>query len=251
MTIKTFTYLVVENIPDVCEGIIRRMHLYQNWQSIGYATNVKQAIEKIQAQEPHLLYLDWGLNGGSAFEVLQSVQQMENYDPYIIFNTGFQKDNPEIPQEIFNKYKVDKYLLKPLWENLRLHLGEYVLEAAEKAMQKRIDKTIWIEDINAINIQIMVKDIVCICQHPQEPRYRLFYFINHSNCIVIAIQWQKCFDLLNEHDIDFFVTKFRSHLVVKQHILLFEKPFVRLKNFPAKIEVVKENITSFKNWLVK
>ena len=31
----TLTYLVIENVVDVCEGIVRRMNAYTNWQSMG------------------------------------------------------------------------------------------------------------------------------------------------------------------------------------------------------------------------
>ena len=83
------TYLVIENVVDVCEGIERRMNGFTNWQSLGYCTGVKEAIEKIEKTKPHFIYLDWGLNGGSAFEVLQHIQNLPGYNPYILFNTGF------------------------------------------------------------------------------------------------------------------------------------------------------------------
>lgn len=142
MATGKLTYLVVENAPDVCEGIIRRMKNFDRWESLGYCVGVKETIEKIKTTKPHLLYLDWGLNGGSAYEILQEVQNLSGYNPYIIFNTGFQKDNPEIPQEIINKYKVDKYLVKPLWENLRIHLPQYLQEAEEKCLQP-LKKKAW------------------------------------------------------------------------------------------------------------
>ena len=74
MKIDKLTYLVVENAIDVCEGIERRMHTFTNWQSLGYCTGVKEAIEKINNTRPNLIYLDWGLTGGSAFEVMQQIQ---------------------------------------------------------------------------------------------------------------------------------------------------------------------------------
>src|SRR5687767_9633193 len=101
---EKYAFLVIENAVDVCEGIERRMKAFEKWESLGYCTGVKQAIEKIKKSQPNLIYIDWSLNGGSAFEVLQHVQNLPGYNPYIIFNTGFQSDNPEIPQELINQY---------------------------------------------------------------------------------------------------------------------------------------------------
>lgn len=246
------TYLVIENAPDVCEGIIRRMDGFEKWESLGYCTGVKEATQKILAIRPHLLYLDWSLNGGSAFEILQQVQNMPDYNPYIIFNTGFQKDNPEIPQEIINNYKVDKYLVKPLWENLRNNLPAYLKEAEEKVNLKSEKKlSAWIEDNNGIMVQMQLNHLTCICQHPNEPRSRIFYFNPPIKEITLPLQWQKCYDLLESNNIDYFITKSRSHLVVRSSVEKFDRPFVRLKNFPAKIEVVKESLKEFENWLTK
>ena len=248
----TLTYLVIENVVDVCEGIVRRMNAFTNWQSLGYCTGVKEAIEKVATARPNLIYLDWGLNGGSAFEILQHIQNIPDYNPYILFNTGFQKDNPEIPQEIINNYKVDKYLVKPLWENLRNNLASYLKEAEEKASQLTDkQKTIWLEDTEGNKVSVVLQKLICICQHPVNPRNRLFYFNNGIKEVTVPLQWQKCFDLLDENKIDYFITKSRSHLVVKAYIERFEKPYVRLRNFPAKVEVVKENLKEFENWLAK
>ena len=252
METNKLTYLVVENAPDVCEGIIRRMNNFEKWQSLGYCVGVKEAIEKIRNEKPHLLYLDWGLNGGSAFEVLQEVQNISGYDPYIIFNTGFQKDNPEIPQEIINKYRVDKYLIKPLWENLRINLPVYLKEAEQKICLPENSSTMyWIEDTNKNKLRIDMNKIMCIAQHPVESRNRNFYLYGNDKEITTSMQWQRCYELLNQFGVDFFITKNRSHLVAKKYIEKFEKPYIRLRGLKSfKIDVVKENIKLFEEWLL-
>ncbi len=248
-----FTFLVVENAPDVCEGIIRRMQPFTNWQSLGYCVGIKEAVEKITTEKPNLIYLDWSLNGGSAYEILQQIQNLSAYNPYIIFNTGFQKDNPEIPQEIVNNYKVDKYLVKPLWENLRNNLLVYLQEAEEKCISHfKNENFIWLDDENKNKVLIDLSKIFCICQHPVKPRCRIIYTAAQQNEITIPLQWQKIYDLLTHNNIDFYITKSRSHLVTKKYIERFEKPFVRLRGFTAfKIEVVKENIRGFETWLMQ
>ena len=245
------TYLVIENVIDVCEGIERRMSAFPGWQSLGYCTGIREAIEKIKDTMPNLIYLDWGLNGGSAFEILQQIQNIPGYNPYILFNTGFQKDNPEIPQEIVNNYKVDKYLVKPLWENLRNNLPAYLKEAEDKAAkQEEKSKTVWLVDSKGIQVQIALDKIICICQHPIEPRNRILYIDGAVKEIIVPIQWQKCYELLSQNNIDYFVTKFRSHLVTRAYLETYKRPFIRLRKFPAKVEVVKESLKEFENWLL-
>lgn len=249
-TNAVYKYMVVENVIDVCEGIERRMKSFTTWQSVGYSTGIKDAIEKISNKKPQLIFLDWSLNGGSAFEILQHIQNMPAYNPYIIFNTGFQADHPEIPQEIINNYAVDKYLVKPLWENLRNNLATYLKEAAEKATKKNIkNKSVWIEELTGTKLPMDLNNLVCICQHPLLQRSRDMYLVNTSGPITTTLKWQDCVDLLSKNELDFFITKHRSHLVIKNHIEKYEKPFVRLRNTPFKIEVVKDNFAAFENWL--
>lgn len=243
-------FMVIENAPDVCEGIIRRMVPFPKWNSAGYAVGVKEAIRKIETERPQLLFLDWGLNGGSAFEIMQHIRTLNQYNPYIIFNTGFQKDNPEIPQELINHYKVDKYIIKPIWENLKEHLASYLLEAEEKTKSGILNSSqIWLEDSKGKKILVDLQQLICICQHPTEPRLRIFSFLPGNREILVPLQWQKCYGLLHQHKIDYFITKNRGHLVHRSAIESYEKPFVRLREFPAKIEVVKENCRNFENWL--
>ncbi|MDX2048732.1 MAG: hypothetical protein SFU87_18235 [Chitinophagaceae bacterium] len=247
---EKFTFLVIENAIDVCEGIERRMKPFEKWQPLGYCTGVKEAVKKIKSTKPQLIFLDWGLNGGSAFEVLQEIQNLSGYNPYIIFNTGFQSDHPEIPEEISNHFKIDKYLLKPFWEKLRLNLAAYVKEAEDKAVQSKPGpKMIWIVDDSGAKVKLALNRLVCIIQHPQNARKRNFYVSASQGHITIPLSWERCFELLKENGIDYFITKHREHLVIKEFVEKFEKPFARLKGMPFKIEVVKEKIRDFENWL--
>jgi hypothetical protein len=150
-----------------------------------------------------------------------------------------------------NNYSVDKYLVKPYWETLRVNLGQYLKEAAEKTQIVKTDKRVWIEKIDGSKIQIDLSQLCCIIQHHTEPRVRNFYFANSNKAISIAMQWNWCYDFLQENEVDFFITKKRSHLIVKGFVLKFEKPFVWVKGVTAfKLDVVKENIRDFENWLI-
>jgi CheY-like chemotaxis protein len=250
MTSEQFTFLVVENAIDVCEGLERRMQAFEKWKSLGYCLGVKEAGEKILSQKPDLIFLDWSLNGGSAFEILQEIQNLSEYNPYIIFNTGFQSDHPEIPQEIINSYKVDKYLVKPFWENLRNHLSSYLKEAEDKSRNQLPKlKLLWIEDVHGEKIPLPVNRIICVIQHQENPRWKDFYIAGKQKEITLHISWENCYDILNDAQINYFVTKRRGHLVVKKYIECLEKPFVRVQELPFKVEVVKERIKKFREWL--
>lgn len=246
---KYFTFLVVENAVDVCEGIERRMRQFEKWRSIGYCTGVKDATEKIKQAKPELIFLDWSLNGGSAYEILQEIQNFGSYNPYIIFNTGFQSDNPEIPQEIINRYKVDKYLVKPFWETLRNNITTFLKEAELKAKQSRPkSRAIWIDNEKGVKIQLPIDNIICIVQHPERPRSRNFYIEGELTPITINLTWEKCYELLDSYDINYFISKSRNHLIVKDYVEKYERPFVWLKEIPFKIEIVKEKLHEFIEW---
>lgn len=244
--------MIIENIPSVCEGIEQRMQSFPAWELSGSFANIHAAITQITEKKPDLLFMDWGLSGGSAFEILHKTQNIADYDPYIIFNTGFQADNPEIPEKLINEFKVDKYLVKPIWENLRLHLAEYLKEAVIKAERKRNKKEVWVRDIHGLQQKVDLTLLVCICQHPNLPRARNMYLLNHINEFTTHLQWQYVMDLLQQADIDYFVTKHRSHLVVKSHIQRYERPFIWLNGLSQfKLDVTKESIKTFEQWLLR
>lgn len=231
MIAKKRTFLVAENAIDVCEGLERRMKTFEAWESLGYCLSVKEARSKIQSCRPDLIFLDWSLNGGSAFEVLQDVQNIPGYNPYIIFNTGFQSDHPEIPQEIINQYKVDKYLVKPFWEHLRNHLPSYLREAEEKCTRQPGKSTVlWMEDDHGARIPLSTKSIACIIQNPNNQRQRDFYLSGKDTEITLPLTWNKCCELLDTAGISYFITKSREHLVVKDFIESFDNPFVRIND---------------------
>jgi two-component system LytT family response regulator len=249
MAIK-LKFLVIENAITVCEGIINRMKPYQKWESIGFTTGIHDSCKIVESFKPQLLFMDWDLAGGSAYEILRFIQNLAGYDPYIIFNTGFQKDNPDIPMEIINNYHIDKYLIKPIWEDLRLHLPDYLLQAESKAMKVSGCKTkYWLKNIEKEMVLVNLDQLSCISQNALNPRIRDFYFIDKETCISTSLSWAECVGILDSNSIDYFASKKRSHLIVKQHITGFEKPFVRVKNVKFKLEVVRENLKPFEDWL--
>ena len=251
MTGLNLKFLVIENATSVCEGVIRRMKQFAHWESIGYTTGINDSCKIIETYRPQLLFMDWDLAGGSAYDILKFIQNLSGYSPYIIFNTGFQKDNPDIPQEIINNYHVDKYLVKPVWEDLRLHLSDYLAEAETKALQQTVTSTskYWLRNIDKEMVLVNLDMLSCISQNALNARIRDLYFVDKESCISSSLSWTCCTEILNKYNIEYFVTKNRSHLVIKTHISGFEKPFVRVSNLKFKLEVVRDNLKQFEDWL--
>ena len=243
-----FKYLIVEDSLKVCEGIVERMIKYNKWIACKFAHHVEDAKTICFQQKPELIFMYWALKGGSAFEVLQFIGSIPLYNPYIIFTTGYQSENPEIPQEIINNYKVDKYLVKPFWENLRNNLCIYLSEAEHKKEINKSKKNIWISDIHRNKIQIEIALLICVCQHFDNPHFKILYF-NNTQSIIVKLSWSEIIDLLECHKIDYFVSNSRQHIVVKNYITGYERPFVRLDNYSHKIEIVKDKLHQFELWL--
>lgn len=241
-------YLIIEDSLKVCDGIAERMQAFSKWKSCSFAHHVEDA-KKISAKEkPQLIFIDWALKGGSAYEVLSHIQNIPNYHPYIIFNTGYQSENPEIPQEIINNYKIDKYVVKPLWENLRKNLSTYLTEAEKKLEQNIVVKEIWLTDIQKRKVHINLLDLICICQD-SENHYSKNFYISNIERITFKISWIEIIEILKQNKICFFVTNSRHHLITKQFIESYKRPFIKMKNFPFKIEVVKEKLHEFEVWI--
>ena len=247
----TLKFQVIENATSVCEGVIKRMKPFIRWKSIGYTIGIYDSCKIIETYRPQLLFMDWDLAGGSAYEILKFIQNLSGYNPYIIFNTGFQKDNPDIPQEIINNYHVDKYLVKPIWEDLRLHLQDYLSEAETKALSQGgyNNAKYWLRNMEKEMVLVNLEQLSCISQNALNARIRDLYFVDKEVCISSSLSWTRCTELLKNHNIDYFITKNRSHLVVKTHVSGFEKPFVRVENLKFKLEVVRDNLKQFEDWL--
>jgi two-component system, LytTR family, response regulator len=76
---------------------------------VGNATNLQDAYELVKNEKPQLVYLDIELNQGSAFELLERLQQTIGIHFEIIFITAFS----EYAIKAFKQNAVD-YILKPI-----------------------------------------------------------------------------------------------------------------------------------------
>lgn len=244
------TYSIVEDSLKVCEGIRERMDDFPEWTCCGYLHHQAEAIKVIKEHKPQLIFIDWALKGGSAYEVLAEIMMISDYAPYIIFNTGYQSENPEIPQEIINNFNIDKYLVKPLWENLRLHLKEYLSEAERKSRKaKGKQNEVWMMDVERKKHKIYINSIVCVLQDFENP-YSKIFILDNAMTITVKISWNGISKLLEGNGIDYFVTNNREHIVVKNFVKGYKRPFVQLAHLKQRVEVVKNKLCAFEKWLV-
>lgn len=246
-----FCYIVIEDSLKICEGIKERMNSFSEWKCCGFSHHIEDAILMVEKKKPQLVFLDWALKGGSANDVLQHIIALSPYNPYIIFNTGYQIENPEIPQEIINNYKVDKYLMKPFWDKLRSDLETFVQEAELKSQfTKNIENVIWITDTNKTKQKILLANIICISIHKESSYLKEINLANQEK-ISIKYTWSEIYDLLEMFKEDYFITNSKEHLIFKNHIIKYKRPYVFMQSFNEKIklEVVKNKLALFEDWL--
>jgi two-component system, LytTR family, response regulator len=249
--LEKLSYAIVEDSQDARQGIIKRMEVFTNWQLIGQYEGVTFAKKGIAENKPALLFLDWKIMGGSAYEILQHIQTIPNYKPYIIFNTAYTKDNPEIAEEMINHYKVDKYLVKPIFPKLTERLNEYLQEAwaKYKSLQTN-DKNYWLKDDAKNKYLVDFAQLIFIYQHPMHSRKRNFYFANKTNPITVQLTWFKCVELLNQFAINYFVSNAKAHIICKKYLVEYTKPVAVFDTTHDinKVEITAERIKEFEEW---
>lgn len=238
MNTLNFKYLVIEDDTNVWENIERRMSIFKNWKPIGFSSEIDDALYKISEQKPHLIFSDWSIKGGNAFQILDFIKTIENYQPYIIFFTGYQSEHPEIPQEILNNYPiVKKYIIKPIYENLTNYLADYVQEA-EKLPQPHYNAPVFLENEFKQKIKILPEDCVAFIQSENNPRIKTIY-INAQPPINVKYTWEQIINFAENSRIEYFITHNRKSVINKKYISKIHKPFIWL-NEDLKIEVARE-----------
>lgn len=236
MTKSIYKYVVIDDDIKVCENIKKRMSKYKNWNCEGLIVSLSESLSIIQGTMPNLVFLDWSIKGGNAFTLLEKIEKIEYYNPYIIFFTGYQNDHPEIPVELINRFKINKYLIKPIFENLTINLDKYIKEAEFLHIANPINE-FWVEDINKVKIQINPHDIICISQSIN-PRAKIFHTKNDEN-IEVKASWSLCERIAKEFKIEYCITKSRETIINKKFITKLHRPFIWLNN-RIKVEVTKD-----------
>lgn len=235
---SNYKFLVVEDEIHANRSIVERMKKFEHWKCAGAVLSLKEAIKIIDTEKPDLLFLDWEVRGGNTFTLLEHIYTLEDYQPYIIYFTGYQNDKPEIPMEIVNKYSVNKYLVKPIFDNLTQHLSEYLLEAEKKSKSSYNDEFIWIENSFGAKEKINPKNIVFISQCLTNSRKKIITMVD-GKTYEIKSNWNKCIKIAEEHRLEYSFPNSRYFMINHSFITKFQKPYIWLSD-EYKVEITRD-----------
>lgn len=234
---SNFSYLVLEDEIHANKSIINRMNVFENWSCAGAVYSLKEGLQIIESKKPHLLFLDWEVRGGNTFTLLEHISLIKDYNPYIIYFTGYQNDVPEIPMNIINKYRVNKYLVKPIFQNLTSNLNDYVREA-EEIHQKTESKAFWIENSVRSKVKLIPENIIFISQCKNNSRIKLLNMVDGVT-LEIKSNWNKCIKIAEDFNIDFSFPNARNYMINNRYITKLQRPYIWLNN-NYKIEVTRD-----------
>lgn len=240
---SNYKFLVVEDEIQANKSIVERMKKFENWSCAGAVLSLKEAMKIVVDEKPDLLFLDWEVRGGNTFTLLENIYTIEHYNPYIIYFTGYQNDKPEIPMEIVNKYKVNKYLVKPIFDNLSNHLQEYLLEAEKKSKGNIQNESIWLETFSGTKEKIVPKNIVYIIQCEGNSRKKILHLAD-GKTFEIKSNWNRCVKIAEDYQINFSFPNSRYYMINNSFISKIQKPYIWLNN-TFKVEVTRDKWKDF------
>jgi len=110
MIAKKIKTLLVDDEPLAIRGLELRLEHYDDIEIIGSCSNGREAIKKIRAERPTLVFLDIQMPGFDGFAVIKALAREEM--PLVIFATAFD----QYAIKAFETHAVD-YLLKPIDED--------------------------------------------------------------------------------------------------------------------------------------
>lgn len=106
---KKIKTLLVDDEPLAIRGLELRLEKFEDVEIIGTCSNGREAIKKIRAERPALVFLDIQMPGYDGFAVVSALAREEL--PLIVFATAFD----QYAISAFENYALD-YLLKPIDE---------------------------------------------------------------------------------------------------------------------------------------
>ena len=243
---SNYKYVVIDDDFNVCESIKKRMDVFDNWHCSGLIVSLTDALKTVSKELPQLLFLDWSIKGGNAFTLLETLEKIKNYKPYIIFFTGYQADHPEIPSELINRFNVNRYLVKPVFENLTNHLQEYVSDAENYCKPAKNPTDFWITTIDKQKLKINPLEIVCISLSGTTSRNKIID-VKNGLSYEIKASWDICEKIAIEYKIDYFFANKRESLINKTFITKVQKPFIWVNNRNLRFEVPRDKWKNVEN----
>lgn len=233
-----FKYLVIEDDKSIWKNITARMQKYLQWKAVPFTDNLQEAITLIDTHRPELIFSDWSIRGGNAYPILSHIHQSSGYTPYIIFFTGYQGENPEIPQIVFNEFPlVKKYLVKPIFQQLTENLSQFLSEA-EAIVEGEQETPVFIENYLKQQVRIFPRQILCFLQDEENPRLKVLHSLS-GQAVQLKQTWDEIQRFCNEHQLSIFVANTRKAIVNREYIIRLNRPFLWLEG-GLRIQVSRE-----------
>jgi len=189
---------------------------------VGEAENGKEAVEKISALKPELIFLDIQMPGLNGFEVLKQL----DYSPKVIFCTAFD----EYALQAFDSYCID-YLVKPLTKERFAKTVEKLIQLngnhAETDLQKLIQQ---LPNMNrkaeATTLPVKVGDRVIFVRLDEVSYFKadekyVSIITKHSKSYILDLSLKQ----LEEKLPDWFVRIHKSYLINKNLVKEIRKHF--------------------------
>lgn len=126
MTNKKIRTLLVDDEPLAIRGLELRLKDYDDIEIIGSCANGREAIKKIRAERPTLVFLDIQMPGFDGFDVVKALAKEEM--PLVIFATAFD----QYAIKAFETHAQD-YLLKPIDED---RLKEAIIKVRNQVQER-------------------------------------------------------------------------------------------------------------------
>lgn len=242
-----YTYAVVEDVEEVRAAIVSRMSHFENWNCVCNTAYYHIALENISVLQPQLLFLDYSILGGNTFMLLNEIESIDGYHPYVVFFTAYMSDQPEIAEQLLNQYSslVKVFLNKPIFQKLDQQLEKFLQDAILRYKQQQVP-LIWIKTIENQKIQLDPGDITCFSQ-ALNPRNKIVH-ISNSIQYEFKATWSLCEQLAIDHHLHFEYANSRHYFVNMNTITSIKRPFIWLKD-DLKIIVTKERWSIFKQFL--
>ncbi|WP_412985024.1 LytR/AlgR family response regulator transcription factor [Pontimicrobium sp. IMCC45349] len=139
---KTFKTIIVDDERLAREEVKRALKPHKEFHVVGEASNVDEAIQIIESEQPDIIFLDIHMPEKSGFDLLEELGTV----PEVVFTTAYD----QYAVKAFELNALD-YLVKPLRE-------ERFAKTIEKVKQELIKKSIATPEVLPMHRKIFIKD---------------------------------------------------------------------------------------------
>ena len=82
-------YFILEDVPVEIETLRENLTLFPELEYIGHSSEINHAVGQVLKEDPDLLFVDFGLIGGSALDILEQLEKLNIPLPYCVGTSGF------------------------------------------------------------------------------------------------------------------------------------------------------------------